>query len=179
MKYGMTPEMGGRYTSYVMMASMIFTPLLGLAVDKLGKRGITMIAGSILIIPAHLLLGLSSVHPAVGFILLGIAFSLVPAALWPAVPILVKERLLGTAYGLIGWIQNAGLAAFPWLAGKVVDAAGEDVVSGYVNMEWMFASLSIAGLFFSILLLIVDRKHGTGLNLPTSEAQARADEAGL
>ncbi|MDD3642856.1 MAG: hypothetical protein PHQ19_05280, partial [Candidatus Krumholzibacteria bacterium] len=110
-------------------------------------------------------------HPAWGFILLGMAFSLVPAALWPAVPILVRERFLGTAYGIIGWIQNAGLAAFPWLAGRIVDAA-PDEAAGYADMEWMFASLSLLGLLFSILLMVYDRRRGTGLSLPTNEAQA-------
>ncbi|MDD3642056.1 MAG: MFS transporter, partial [Candidatus Krumholzibacteria bacterium] len=116
-KFGMSPAQGGHYTSFVMIASMIFTPLLGLVVDKLGRRGLIMVLGSLLIVPAHLLLGQTMLHPAWGFILLGMAFSHVPAALWPAVPILVRERFLGTAYGIIGWIQNAGLAAFPWLAG--------------------------------------------------------------
>ncbi len=176
-KFNMSPAMGGRYTSYIMTASMIFTPILGLLVDKFGRRGRMMIVGSLLIIPAHLLLGLTRVHPAVGFILLGCAFSLVPAALWPAVPLLVREKFLGTAYGIIGWVQNIGLTIFPFLAGWLVDQSGDDVVQGYTNMEWMFASLSIAGLVFAIMLLVVDKRHGTGLELPTSVAQAKADDA--
>ncbi len=175
-KFNMSPAMGGQYTSYIMTASMIFTPILGLLVDKFGRRGRMMIVGSLMIIPAHLLLGLTRVHPAVGFILLGCAFSLVPAALWPAVPILVREKFLGTAYGIIGWVQNIGLTIFPFLAGWLVDQSGDDVVQGYSNMEWMFASLSIAGLVFAIMLLVVDKRHGTGLELPTSIAQAKADE---
>ncbi|MBN1163688.1 MAG: MFS transporter [Candidatus Krumholzibacteriota bacterium] len=123
-KFGVSAATGGSYTSLIMTASMIFTPLLGLLIDKIGHRGKIMILGSLIIVPAHLLLGLTYVHPAVAFILLGISFSLVPAALWPAVPILVREKFLGTAYGLIAWIQNMGLAAFPWLAGKIVDRAG-------------------------------------------------------
>jgi MFS family permease len=136
-----------------------------------------MIVGSLMIIPAHLLLGLTEVHPAVGFILLGCAFSLVPAALWPAVPILVREKFLGTAYGIIGWVQNIGLTIFPFLAGWLVDQQGDNVVQGYTNMEWMFASLSIAGLIFAIMLLVADKKHGTGLELPTRLAQSKADDA--
>ncbi len=177
MKYGLSAAKGGQYTSYIMTASMIFTPILGLFVDKFGRRGRMMIFGSLLIVPAHLLLGLTTVHPAVGFILLGCAFSLVPAALWPAVPILVRQKFLGTAYGIIGWVQNIGLTVFPALAGMIVDRQGEDVVRGYTNMEWMFASLSVAGLVFAVLLLGADKKHGTGLELPTRLAQARADEA--
>jgi MFS family permease len=173
MKWGMTAAQGGAYTSYIMTASMIFTPLLGLLVDKRGHRGKIMVIGSLLILPAHLLLGLTRVHPVYSFIMLGISFSLVPAALWPAIPILIKEEFLGTAYGIIGWIQNMGLALFPWLAGRLVDAAGG---SDYTNMEIMFSTLSLAGLIFSILLMYFNRKHMTGLELPSSEAQSIADQ---
>jgi MFS family permease len=130
-----------------------------------------MIIGSLLLVPAHLLLGLTFLHPAVSFIILGISFSLVPAALWPAVPILVKEKLLGTAFGLIAWIQMIGLFVFPWLAGKIVDLSGDD----YTNMELMFASLGFFGVLFSILLIRADKREKIGLELPTKEAQAKAD----
>ena len=163
--------MGGQYTSYIMVASMIFTPLLGLLVDKIGHRGKIMIIGSLLLVPAHLLLGLTFLHPVVSFIILGISFSLVPAALWPAVPILVKEKFLGTAFGLIAWIQMIGLFVFPWLAGKIVDLSGDD----YTNMELMFASLGFFGVLFSILLIRANKKQNLGLELPTKEAQAKAD----
>jgi MFS family permease len=152
---------------------MIFTPILGFLVDKLGHRGKIMIIGSLLLIPAHLLLGLTTIPPILSFVILGISFSLVPAALWPAIPILVKERFLGTAFGIIAWIQMFGLTLFPWLAGKVVDASGDD----YTNMQLMFASLGIAGLIFAIWLMRSDRKHKLGLELPTSKAQTKADDA--
>jgi MFS family permease len=170
-KFGLSAAMGGQYTSYIMAASMIFTPLLGLLVDKIGHRGKIMIIGSLLLVPAHLLLGLTFLHPAVSFIILGISFSLVPAALWPAVPILVKEKLLGTAFGLIAWIQMIGLFVFPWLAGKIVDLSGDD----YTNMEVMFASLGFLGVLFSILLIRANNKQNQGLELPTKEAQSKAD----
>ncbi|MDH4218114.1 MAG: MFS transporter [Candidatus Aminicenantes bacterium] len=172
-KFGLSAAKGGQYTSYIMIASMIFTPLLGLLVDKFGHRGRIMIIGSLLLVPAHLLLGLTFVHPAVSFIILGISFSLVPAALWPAIPILVKEKFLGTAFGIVAWIQMSGLTLFPWLAGKIVDLSGDD----YTNMEIMFAMLGFVGLIFSILLLRADKKQRLGLELPTKEAQARADNA--
>ncbi|MCK4236059.1 MAG: MFS transporter, partial [Candidatus Krumholzibacteria bacterium] len=161
MKFGLSAATGGAYTSLVMMGSMVFTPLFGLLVDRKGRRGTIMILGSLLIVPAHLVLGLTMMHPAVPFTLLGISFSLVPAAMWPAVPILIRERYLGTAYGLIGWIQNIGLAAFPWLAGRLVDFSGGD----YTYMQIMFASLGFVGLLFSLLLLRADRTRGTGLEL--------------
>jgi MFS family permease len=166
MKFGMTPAQGGFYASVASASTMLFTPLFGLLVDKRGRRGLLMILGSLLLFPAHLLLGLTGVHPIVPFILMGMAFSLVPAALWPAVPILVRDCYLGTAYGLIGWVQNIGLAAFPWLAGKLVDRSGGD----YTSMQVMFASLGFVGLVFSLLLLRADRIHRTGLELPSAEA---------
>jgi len=171
MKFGLSAAQGGRYTSLIMTASMIFTPILGFLVDKIGKRGKIMIVGSLMLIPAHLLLGFTTLPPAISFIILGISFSLVPAALWPAIPILVKEKFLGTAFGIIAWIQMFGLFIFPWLAGRVVDTSGGD----YTNMEIMFASLGIAGLIFAILLLRADRKLNLGLELPTSKAQAMRD----
>jgi MFS family permease len=171
MKFGLSAAQGGIYTSYIMTASMIFTPILGFLVDKLGHRGKIMIIGSLLLIPAHLLLGLTTFPPIISFIILGISFSLVPAALWPAIPILVKERFLGTAFGIIAWIQMFGLTLFPWLAGIVVDASGDD----YTNMQLMFASLGIAGFIFAIMLMRTDKKLKLGLELPTSKAQAKAD----
>jgi len=169
MKFGLSAAQGGRYTSLIMTASMIFTPLLGFLVDKIGKRGKIMIVGSLMLIPAHLLLGFTTLPPAISFIILGISFSLVPAALWPAIPILVKEKFLGTAFGIIAWIQMFGLFIFPWLAGRVVDTSGGD----YTKMEIMFASLGIAGLIFAVLLLRADRRLNLGLELPTSKAQAK------
>jgi MFS family permease len=170
-KFGMSAAKGGEYTSYIMTASMIFTPLLGLLIDKFGKRGKIMIIGSLMLVPAHLLLGLTMLPPAISFLILGVSFSLVPAALWPAIPILVKERLLGTAFGLIAWVQMFGLFLFPLLAGKIVDWSGDT----YTNMEIMFASLGFLGLVFSMLLLKADRSQKLGLELPTKVAQAQAD----
>lgn len=165
-EFAMSAEAAGWYTSLASGSTMIFTPLFGLFVDRMGKRGTLMVLGSLLLFPAHLLLGLTNIHPAVPFVILGVSFSLVPAALWPAVPILVKENYLGTAYGMIGWIQNAGLTLFPWLAGMVVDRAG------YLPMQIMFASLGFVGLLCAFFLLRTDKRLGTGLQLPSREAQA-------
>ncbi|MBU8921853.1 MAG: MFS transporter [Bacteroidales bacterium] len=165
-QFSMSATQAGWYTAMASGSTMIFTPIFGFLVDKFGKRGTLMMLGSLLLFPAHLLLGLTNIHPAVPFIILGISFSLVPAALWPAVPILVKENYLGTAYGMIGWIQNAGLTLFPWLAGIVVDR------NGYFPMQIMFASLGFVGLISAFILLKTDKRLGTGLQLPSREAQA-------
>ncbi|MBD3179569.1 MAG: MFS transporter [Candidatus Latescibacteria bacterium] len=167
LEFDMSAARGGFYTSLATWATIFCTPLFGLLVDKKGWRGMVMILGSLLLFPAHLMLGLTGIHPSVPFILMGISFSLVPAALWPAVPILIRERYLGTAYGLIGWIQNIGLALFPWIGGKLVDAAGGN---DYTYMQIMFASLGFVGLLFSLLLKAVDKRRQLGLELPSSEA---------
>jgi MFS family permease len=172
MKWGMTAARSGFYTSILIFASMVCTPLFGLMVDKIGRRGSIMILGSILLIPAHLLFGYTRIHPAIPFAFMGLAFSLVPAAMWPSVPVLIKDQYLGTAYGLIGWIQNIGLSVFPWFAGKLVDFAGRKGMTGgaeYTYMEIMFSCLGIAGLLFSFLLLRADRIGKTGLELPSKD----------
>jgi len=138
-------------------------------VDKFGKRGTMMIIGSLMLGPAHLILGLTHIHPAFSMILLGISFSLVPAAMWPVIPILVEERRLGTAFGLMTMIQNIGLTIFPWLAGKLTDLSGGD----YTNAMIMFGSLGIVGFIFSLSLKFADRKEKSGIELPTRIAQAK------
>jgi len=167
-KFGLTAIQGGFYTSLVITGSMIFTPIFGLVVDKIGKRATMMIVGSLMLIPAHLTLGLTYIHPAIPMIILGISFSLVPAAMWPSIPIMIEEKRLGTAFGLMTLIQNIGLTVFPWLAGKITDLSGGD----YTNTMLMFASLGVIGAIFSILLKISDRKARTGIELPTKIAQA-------
>jgi len=167
-KFGFSAVLGGRYTSMIFTASMVFTPLLGLLVDKIGKRGTMMIFGSLLLVPAHLILGLTYVHPVIPMIMIGISFSLVPAALWPVIPIMVEERRLGTAFGMMTCIQNIGLTIFPFLAGKIRDLSGGE----FTNTMIMFACLGFVGLVFSLLLKSADKREEAGIELPTKIAQA-------
>jgi nitrate/nitrite transporter NarK len=167
-KFGFSAVLGGFYTSLVVFASMIFTPLLGLLVDKIGKRGIMMIFGSLLLVPAHSILGLTYIHPVIPMIMIGISFSLVPAALWPVIPIMVEERRLGTAFGLMTCIQNIGLTVFPFLAGKIRDLSGGEFTKTMI----MFSCLGFVGLVFSLLLKSADKREGAGIELPTKIAQA-------
>jgi MFS family permease len=166
--YGMTATLAGFYGSLIFVSTMIATPLFGLFVDRYGKRATIMITGSFLIVPAYLLLGLTQLHPSLSIILIGIAFSLVPAALWASIPIIVEERRLGTAFGLITLVQNLGLTVVPWLAGRLTDLAGGD----YTNAMLMFAGLGLVGLVFSVVLIVSERKGPpTGIELPTRLAQ--------
>jgi MFS family permease len=163
-------------TSIIIFASMIFAPFAGDLVDRIGKRATLMIVGSLMLIPAHLLIGITHWNPIPWMIVLGAAFVLVPAAMWPTVPLVVEEKRVGTAFGLMTAIQNLGLALFPLLNGKLRDVTGT-----YTATQIMFACLGVAGLVFAILLLKSDKSHGGKLeqgkqqksDLPnTSEASA-------
>jgi MFS family permease len=142
-------------TSIIIFASMVFAPFAGNLVDRIGKRATMMIVGSLMMIPAHLLMGITHWNPLPCMIVLGAAFVLVPAAMWPSVPLVVEEKRVGTAFGLMTAIQNMGLATFPLLNGKLRDVTGT-----YTATQVMFACLGLAGLVFAILLLRSDRRHG-------------------
>ena len=113
--------------SMLPFSTVIFAPLFGLLVDKRGKGTRWMILGSILALIAHLLLAFAPAGvPFYGYlsmVFLGFGYSLVPAALWPSVPKIVPDKVLGTTYSLIYWVQNLGLLSFKWLAGVILGAA--------------------------------------------------------
>jgi MFS family permease len=142
-------------TSIVIFASMVFAPFAGDLIDRIGKRATMMIVGSLMLIPAHLVMGITHWNPLPSMIVLGAAFVLVPAAMWPSVPLVVEEKRVGTAFGLMTAIQNLGLGLFPLLNGKLRDVTGT-----YTATKIMFASLGLAGLIFAILLRRSDRRHG-------------------
>jgi len=142
-------------TSIIIAASMFLAPFAGNLVDRIGRRAALMVLGSLLMIPAHLCMGLTGIQPVIPMIVLGAAFVLVPACIWPCVPLIVDERRTGTAFGVMTAIQNIGLLAFPWLNGKLRDAT-----PGYTASQIMFASLGLCGLVFALLLLRADRREG-------------------
>lgn len=167
-KFGFTAVKGGFYTSLVITGTMFFTPLFGFMVDRLGRRATMMMLGSLLLVPVHLSLALTHFSPVVAMLVLGVAFSLVPAAMWPAIPIMVEEKRLGTAFGLMTLIQNVGLTIFNWLAGKITDLAA----GNYQNTIIMFALLGGLGFLFALLLRQAAEKEGSRIELPSSQAQA-------
>jgi MFS family permease len=126
---------------------MVFAPFAGGMIDRIGKRATIMVLGCILMIPCYLALGYSDAAPAGPMILLGAAFVLVPAAIWPAVPLIVERGKTGTAFGLMTLIQNVGLMAFPYLNGLLREATG-----GYSYSMLMFAGLGLIALVFALLL---------------------------
>ncbi|MDD8026919.1 MAG: MFS transporter [Acidobacteriota bacterium] len=152
-------------TSIVIFASMVFAPFAGRLVDKVGRRATLMLIGSLILIPAHLVIGLTRLYPAYPMIALGAAFVLVPAAMWPTIPLLVPKDKVGTAFGLTTMIQNIGLALFPFLNGRLRDLTGT-----YTASAVMFAGLGVAGLVFAVLLKRADRKEGGTLERPQVKA---------
>jgi MFS family permease len=142
-------------TTTIITASMLFAPFAGRLVDRVGRRASFMVLGSLLMIPAHLAMGWTMMSPAIWMIVLGAAFVLVPAAMWPSIPLVVDKERVGTAFGLMTAIQNIGLLVFPYLNGKL-----RDLTSGYGWSQTMFAGLGAAGLVLAILLLAADRRSG-------------------
>jgi len=151
----------GGITSIIIFASMLLAPFAGRLVDRVGRRATFMIAGSLLMVPCHLAMGLTRIYPVYPMILLGFAFVLVPAALWPSVPMIVRSERVGTAFGLMTAIQNIGLGLFPLLNGLLRDKTGS-----YVASQVMFASLGLVGLTFALLLKRADRREGGVLDGP-------------
>ncbi len=145
----------GGLTSIIIFASMLLAPFAGRLVDRVGKRATFMIAGALLMIPCHLAIGLTKIYPAYPMVLLGFSFVLVPAAMWPSVPLIVRSERVGTAFGLMTAIQNIGLGLFPLLNGLLRDRTGN-----YVASQVMFASLGLIGLMFALLLKRADRREG-------------------
>ena len=169
------------------------TPILGKYVDSKGKAASMLMIGSILLIVCHLTFAFilplfqgnnigGVVIAYITILILGASFSLVPASLWPSVPKLVDNKVIGSAYALIFWIQNIGLWLFPLLIGKILDASNPEIVQAlkdgtmtskqaaisydYTNPLIMLACLGVAALILGFILKYVDKKKGLGLELP-------------
>ncbi|HTT17533.1 MAG TPA: MFS transporter [Candidatus Sulfotelmatobacter sp.] len=147
-------EQAGRLNSLLPLAAMIATPLFGLLVDKVGKRALFMMFGSLLLMPVYLMMAYSSTSLYVPVSMMGIAFSLIPAVMWPCVAYIVEQSRLGTAYALMTLIQQIGFFLLNLLIGKANDYshAGLDNPSGYALGMWIFSILGFVGLALSLLL---------------------------
>jgi MFS family permease len=157
--HGVTREYAGFLSSILTLSAMIFTPLFGLLSDYIGKRSLLMMLGSLLIIPVYLLMGYTDLNLVVPMSIMGIAFSLVPAIMWPSVAIVTPVSKLGTAYGLMTMIQNIGLFGFNIIIGWANDHSHASIAnpSGYHLGMWIFSSLGFFGLFFAFLLRVNER----------------------
>ena len=163
------------------LLAVAITPILGNYVDHKGKAATMLMLGSILLVVCHLTFAFilpafkgntvgGTIVAYVTILVLGASFSLVPAALWPSVPKLVDEKIIGSAYAAIFWIQNIGLGLFPTLIGNVLQSTNPKGTAAHeLDYTWalvMLAVLGIAALLISIYLKAVDKKKGYGLEQP-------------
>lgn len=185
-KYNLTPELAGIIPSLLPIGAIFLTPIFGGIYDKKGKGVSIMIIGASMLVIVHLLFA-SPIFNVWWFatflmLLLGVAFSLVPSALWPAVPKIIPQNQLGTAYGLVFWVQNIGLMLVPMLIGGVLnkycivetDANGANLY----NFTWpmlIFAGFGILAVFVGFILKYVDKKENYGLQKPNITKE-NADE---
>jgi MFS family permease len=174
------------YFSYFPIGAMVLTPFIGYFLDVKGKGASMMLYGAILLTISHLIFAfvpaeIFNVPIAImTIVILGTAFSLVPASMWPSLPKIVEERYLGSAYGSIFWIQNIGLLAVPVLIGWSLSASNpgvsEQITAGVVGAKYnytvpelIFASFGVLAIILSLVLRAVDRKHGYGLEIPNKK----------
>ena len=169
---------GPKTASLIPMGTILFTPIFGNYVDKKGRAASLMILGSILLIFAHISLSLfdSEVLGYFGLLSLGVAFSLIPAAMWPSVAKIVKESRLGTAYATMFTIQNYGLLFFFWGIGAVLDLANKkdletiragEMAYDYTVPIFMLVILGVISIFLALQLKRADAKQKFGLELPS------------
>jgi len=174
------------YFSYFPIGAMVLTPFIGYFLDVKGYGASMMLYGAILLTISHLIFALV---PAESFnipmaiftiVILGTAFSLVPASMWPSIPKIVEDRYLGSAYGAIFWIQNIGLLAVPILIGWSLSASNpgvsEQIAAGvegakydYTVPELIFAGFGVLAMILAVVLKMVDRKKGYGLDIPNKK----------
>ena len=168
-------EQAGRLNSLLPLAAMIATPLFGLLVDRVGKRAWFMMFGSLLLMPVYLMMAYTNISLYVPVMLMGIAFSLIPAVMWPSVAYIVDESRLGTAYALMTLIQQIGFFIMNLLIGKANDYAGAGLHNpgGYALGLWIFSILGFIGMTLAILLRIRETgAHGHGLETITTAKSA-------
>ena len=176
----MTQSAGSIFAVFPLLAVLI-TPILGNYVDHKGKAASMLVLGSLLLIACHLTFAFvlplfkgnivgGVIVAYVTILVLGSSFSLVPASLWPSVPKLVDAKIIGSAYALIFWVQNIGLWLFPTLYGIILDATNpKDTSATELNHTIpliMFAGLGVAALILGLILKVVDKKKGLGLEEP-------------
>jgi len=169
--HGTSRQFGGFLSSMLTLFAMIATPLFGLLVDRVGKRALLMMFGSMLLIPVYLIMAYSGVNLYVPMAMMGVAFSLIPAVMWPSVAYIVESSKLGTAYGVMTMVQNIGLFGFNLLIGWANDfgQASSANPAGYRLGMWIFSVLGFLGVLFAFLLHRRETgPHGHGLETITT-----------
>ncbi len=162
-------EAAGLFKWFPILA-MVLTPFLGAFIDYKGKGASMMLLGALIMIVCHSIFAfVLPLYPSKGLALatilvLGVSFSLVPASMWPSVPKIIDEKVLGSAYCLIFWVQNIGLCLVPLLIGKLRVAT-----NGYLVPMMVFASFGVLAFLLSLSLKVEDKKKGYGLELPNKK----------
>jgi MFS family permease len=178
--HGLERDAAGLLNSLLPITAMIATPLFGLLVDKIGKRSFFMAVGSLVLLPLFLIVTYAPPGPDINVVLpflgsayipltlllvmmlLGMAFSLIPAVMWPSVAYIVEQHRLGTGYALMTLCQQVGMAIIPWLIGFTNDlaSASPENPEGYQYGMWIFTLLASLGLFFSYMLWRTEKSPG-------------------
>src|SRR5690554_6497616 len=189
-KFGVDENLAGMIPMLLPFGNILLTPLFGGIYDKKGKGATIMIIGSVLLIIVHALFsvpGLNNwIFAMVLVVLLGVAFSLVPSAMWPSVPKIIPEQRLGTAYSLIFWVQNWGLMGVPLLIGWVLEKyciTGQTIRDGitvntydYTLPMMIFTLFGILALIVAFMLKVEDKRKGYGLEQPNIVEVVRREE---
>jgi len=172
-KYDVAPEVAGVIPSLLPFGTILLTPLFGSIYDRIGKGSTLMIIGSFLLIVVHGLFALPVMNvwwfATLNMIILGIAFSLVPSAMWPSVPKIIPHQQLGTAYALIFYVQNIGLACVPMLIGWIIDKYSKvtlpngEVTYDYTYPMIVFTIFGVLAFFIALMLKAENKKKGYGL----------------
>ncbi len=157
---GLSLEQAGTLNSYVFLAAAFATPVFGLLLDRTGRNALLLAAGAVLLPLSFLVLGAMPGSAAVSTALLGLSFSFLPAVLWPTVPRYAAPEQLGTAYGLMTTLQNAGLFAANLAAGYINDVSGASASNpgGYAPMLWFFGFLSVVAFLCTGALWLSDQR---------------------
>ena len=177
-KYGVEPELAGLIPAMLPFGTILLTPIFGSLYDRLGKGATLMIIGSAMLTLVHVLFALPILNvwwfAILVMIVLGIAFSLVPSAMWPSVPKIIPMKQLGSAYAIIFYIQNIGLSMVPVMIGKVIQNYAtietvEGVTYDYTIPMSIFAVFGIVSIVVSFILKRVDKRNGYGLEQPNMQ----------
>lgn len=162
-------EAAGLFKWFPILA-MVLTPFLGAFIDYKGKGASMMLLGAVIMTACHLVFAFvlpaypSKTLALITILILGVSFSLVPASMWPSVPKIIDEKVLGSAYCLIFWVQNVGLCLVPLLIGKLRVAT-----NGYLVPMIVFASFGVLAFLLSLALKVEDKKKNYGLELPNKK----------
>ena len=173
--FGVEMNISSLLLAMIPFFTIVFTPLFGALVDKVGKATTWMITGAGMVVAAHLIITFAPqgqpIYAYIAIGLLGTGYSLVPSAMWPSVPKIVPEKNLGTAYSLIYWVQNLGMWSVPILVGNIINKGGttsSGKISAALNAEYIFILLGVIAVSVAIMLLRASRKHPElGLDKPT------------